>query len=70
MKHILITTIAAVVWGGCGKPEADLAMLDVSRDGNIEVPLEKSGFSKMKIYNQRLIRMVYIFCADNACEPT
>ena len=69
MKHLLLTTIAAVVLG-CGKPEADPAMLDVSRDGKIEVPLEKSGFSKMKIYNQRLIRLVYIFCADNAREPT
>ena len=69
MNQLLLTTIAAVLLG-CGKPEADPEMLDVSRDGNIEVPLEKSGFSKMKIYNQRLIRLVYIFCADYAREPT
>ncbi len=37
MKHILITTIAAVVLVGCGNPEADRALFDaVKRRGNIE----------------------------------
>ena len=39
MKHILITTIAAVVLVGCGKPsnpEADRALLKAAEDGNIE----------------------------------
>ncbi|SVD88287.1 uncharacterized protein METZ01_LOCUS441141, partial [marine metagenome] len=39
MKHILITTIAAVVLVGCGKasnPEADRALIDAVKQGNIE----------------------------------
>ena len=36
MKHLLLTTIAAVVLVGCGNPEADLALLEAARDGNIE----------------------------------
>jgi ankyrin repeat protein len=36
MKHILITTIAAVVLVGCGNPEADRALLDASEKENIE----------------------------------
>ncbi len=39
MKNILITTIAAVVLVGCGKPsnpEADRALLYAAREGNIE----------------------------------
>ena len=36
MKHILITTIAAVLVVGCGNPEADRALLEAARDGNIE----------------------------------
>jgi ankyrin repeat protein len=36
MKHILLTTIAAVVLVGCGNPEADRALLEAARDGNIE----------------------------------
>jgi len=35
MKHILITTIAAVVLVGCGNPEADRALHDAARKGNI-----------------------------------
>ena len=35
MKHILITTIAAVVLVGCGNPEADRALLKAAQDGNI-----------------------------------
>ena len=31
MKHILITTIAAVVLVGCGNPEADRALLEAAR---------------------------------------
>ena len=36
MKHLLITTIAAVVLVGCGNPEADRALLNAAREGNIE----------------------------------
>jgi hypothetical protein len=35
MKHILLTTIAAVVLVGCGNPEADRALLKAAREGNI-----------------------------------
>jgi len=46
MKHLLLTTIAAVVLVGCGgkvqqattvNPEADVALLGAAYDGNIEV---------------------------------
>ena len=36
MKHILITTIAAVLLVGCGNPEADRALFDAADKGNIE----------------------------------
>ena len=36
MKHLLITTIAAVVLVGCGSSEADLALIDACELGNIE----------------------------------
>ena len=36
MKHILITTIAAVLLVGCGNPAADRELLDVAEIGNIE----------------------------------
>ena len=39
MKHLLLTTIAAVVLLGCGppsNPEADRALLDAAKKGNIE----------------------------------
>ena len=36
MKHILITTIAAVVLVGCGNPEADRALRKAAKEGNIE----------------------------------
>ena len=36
MKHLLLTTIAAVVLVGCGNPEADRALLDAANDGNIK----------------------------------
>ena len=36
MKHILLTTIAAVVLVGCGNPEADRALLDAAEKENIE----------------------------------
>ena len=39
MKHILLTTIAAVLLVGCGKatnPEADRALFDAAVFGNIE----------------------------------
>ncbi|MDP6232520.1 MAG: ankyrin repeat domain-containing protein, partial [Nitrospinaceae bacterium] len=36
MKHLLLTTIAAVVLVGCGNPEADRALLEAAYDGNIE----------------------------------
>ena len=36
MKHLLITTIAAVVLVGCGSAEADLALIDACELGNIE----------------------------------
>ena len=35
MKHLLLTTIAAVMVG-CGNPEADRALLDAAKKGNIE----------------------------------
>ena len=36
MKHLLLTTIAAVVLVGCGNPEADRALLNAAREENIE----------------------------------
>ena len=36
MKHLLLTTIAAVVLVGCGNPEADRALLDAAVSGDIE----------------------------------
>jgi len=36
MKHLLITTIAAVVLVGCGPTEADRALLTYASSGNIE----------------------------------
>ena len=36
MKHLLLTTIAAVLLVGCGNPEADRALLEAAYDGNIE----------------------------------
>ena len=33
MKHILITTIAAVLVVGCGNPEADRALRDAAEEG-------------------------------------
>ena len=36
MKHLLLTTIAAVVLVGCGNPEADHALLDAAEGGYIE----------------------------------
>ena len=36
MKHLLLTTIAAVALVGCGNPEADRALLDASEKENIE----------------------------------
>ena len=36
MKHLLLTTIAALVLVGCGLSEADRALLDAAENGNIE----------------------------------
>jgi len=36
VKHLQLTTIAAVVLMGCGNPEADRALLDAANDGNIK----------------------------------
>jgi ankyrin repeat protein len=36
MKHLILTTIAAVVLVGCGNPEADHALLDAAEGGYIE----------------------------------
>ena len=36
MKHILITTIAAVVLVGCGPPPPDISIHDAAGEGNIE----------------------------------
>ena len=36
MKHLLLTTIAAVLLVGCGNPEADRALLKAANEGNIE----------------------------------
>ena len=36
MKHLLLTTIAAVLVVGCGNPEADRALLKTATAGNIE----------------------------------
>ena len=36
MKHLLLTTIAAVVLVGCGNPEADRALRKAANEGNIE----------------------------------
>mgnify|MGYP001201902590 CR=1 FL=1 len=36
MKHLLITTIAAVLLLGCGPSKAELALFDAVKVGNIE----------------------------------
>jgi len=36
MKHLLLTTIAAVLLVGCGNPEADRALLKATESGNIK----------------------------------
>ena len=36
MKHLLLTTIAAVLVVGCGPSEADKTLLDAASKGNIE----------------------------------
>ena len=36
MKHLLLTTIAAVVLVGCGNPEADRALFKAATEGNIK----------------------------------
>jgi ankyrin repeat protein len=36
VKHLLLTTIAAVLLAGCGPSEAERALLDAARSGNIE----------------------------------
>jgi len=36
MKHLLLTTIAAVLLVGCGNPEADRALIQAARTGNHE----------------------------------
>ena len=36
MKHLLLTTIAAVVLVGCGPSETDRALLDAAENGNIK----------------------------------
>ena len=36
MKQLLLTTIAAVLVVGCGNPEADRALLEAAKDGNIK----------------------------------
>ena len=36
MKHLLLTTIAAVVLVGCGPSAPDISIHDAARDGHIE----------------------------------
>ena len=36
MKHLLLTTIAAVLLVGCGPSEAELALINAAENGNIE----------------------------------
>jgi len=36
MKHLLLTTIAALVLVGCGESPRDLSIHDAAKDGNIE----------------------------------
>ena len=36
MKHLLLTTIAALLLVGCGNPEADSALLKAAKNGNTE----------------------------------
>ena len=36
MKHLLLTTIAAVVLMGCGPSEADRTLIDAAYAGNVE----------------------------------
>ena len=36
MKHLLLTTIAAVLLVGCGPSEAERALFDAAESGNIE----------------------------------
>ena len=40
MKHLLLTTIVAVLVVGCGNPEADRALLDAANNGNIELIMQ------------------------------
>jgi len=62
MKHLPLTTIAAVVLVGCGEaqqastanPEADVALLSAAYDGNIEVArqqlAEGADVNAMSVY--------------------
>jgi ankyrin repeat protein len=36
MKHLLLTTIAAVLLVGCGVSKAELALIQAAKDGNIK----------------------------------
>ena len=36
MKHLLLTTIAAVLLVGCGKPTPDISIHEAASSGNIE----------------------------------
>ncbi len=36
MKHLLLTTIAAVLLVGCGPSKAELALVEAASDGDIE----------------------------------
>ena len=43
MKHLLLTTIAAVVLVGCGNPEADRALLEAARG---KISLSSFGYEE------------------------
>ena len=43
MKHLLLTTIAAVVLVGCGPPPPDISIHDAAGEGNIEAVKQHLG---------------------------
>ena len=53
MKHLLLTTIAAVVLVGCGNPEADRSLRFAVAKGNVEAVKKaiNDGANVNKVHN-------------------
>ena len=56
MKHLLLTTIAAVVLVGCGNPEADRSLFEAIRNGKIEIVKESiADGANINAFNANII---------------